>query len=261
MVTFYAFVRDALLAMSGADAAAAADAARRAARRRSARSPAAPSTSAASSRAAPTAAGRCSITGSQGSGILRSMSEANGLVVLHHEQGNVAAGDAGRRAAVRRAGLRTTMYPTPSQASGDTPRKPMTLHRLRAMHAAGEKIAMLTCYDASFARAARRRRCRRAAGRRLAGHGAAGPRQHAAGDARRDGLPHACVARGNRSAWIVADLPFGSYHDGPTQALRSAAVLMQARRADGQARRRRLDAPRRCASWSSAASRSAPTSA
>jgi 3-methyl-2-oxobutanoate hydroxymethyltransferase len=31
-------------------------------------------------------------------------------------------------------------------------RKPVTLHRLRAMHAAGEKIAMLTCYDASFAR-------------------------------------------------------------------------------------------------------------
>ena len=30
-------------------------------------------------------------------------------------------------------------------------RKPMTLHRLRAMHAAGEKIAMLTCYDAAFA--------------------------------------------------------------------------------------------------------------
>jgi molybdopterin molybdotransferase len=33
------------------------------------------------------------ITGSQGSGILRSMSEANGLVVLGHEQGNVAPGD------------------------------------------------------------------------------------------------------------------------------------------------------------------------
>lgn len=30
-------------------------------------------------------------------------------------------------------------------------RKPMTLHRLRTMHAAGEKIATLTCYDASFA--------------------------------------------------------------------------------------------------------------
>jgi molybdopterin molybdotransferase len=34
-----------------------------------------------------------SITGSQGSGILRSMSEANCMVVLHDETGNVAAGD------------------------------------------------------------------------------------------------------------------------------------------------------------------------
>ena len=33
------------------------------------------------------------LTGSQGSGILRSMSEANGLVVLGHEQGDVSAGD------------------------------------------------------------------------------------------------------------------------------------------------------------------------
>ena len=33
------------------------------------------------------------ITGNQGSGVLSSMVEANGLIVLHHEQGNVAAGD------------------------------------------------------------------------------------------------------------------------------------------------------------------------
>ncbi|MBC7500200.1 MAG: molybdopterin molybdotransferase MoeA, partial [Herminiimonas sp.] len=33
------------------------------------------------------------VTGSQGSGILRSMSEANCMIVLHHEQGNVNAGD------------------------------------------------------------------------------------------------------------------------------------------------------------------------
>jgi molybdopterin molybdotransferase len=33
------------------------------------------------------------LTGSQGAGILRSMSEANCFVILHHEQGNVAAGD------------------------------------------------------------------------------------------------------------------------------------------------------------------------
>ena len=34
------------------------------------------------------------LTGSQGSGILRSMSEANCFIVLHHEQGGVEAGDA-----------------------------------------------------------------------------------------------------------------------------------------------------------------------
>ena len=33
------------------------------------------------------------ITGAQGSGILSSMSEANCMVVLHHAQGNVQAGD------------------------------------------------------------------------------------------------------------------------------------------------------------------------
>jgi molybdopterin molybdotransferase len=33
-------------------------------------------------------------TGNQGSGVLRSMVEANGLIVLHHDQGNVAMGDA-----------------------------------------------------------------------------------------------------------------------------------------------------------------------
>jgi molybdopterin molybdotransferase len=32
-------------------------------------------------------------TGNQGSGVLRSMVEANGLIVLHHQQGNVALGD------------------------------------------------------------------------------------------------------------------------------------------------------------------------
>jgi molybdopterin molybdotransferase len=33
-------------------------------------------------------------TGNQGSGVLSSMVQANGLVVLHHAQGNVAPGDA-----------------------------------------------------------------------------------------------------------------------------------------------------------------------
>jgi len=107
-------------------------------------------------------------------------------------------------------------------------RKPLTLHRLRAMHAQGEKIAMLTCYDASFARLL----------------DAAGVDVLLVGDSLgmvlqgRDSTLHVtldelayhtgCVARGNRSAWVVADLPFAAYHESREQALRSAARLMQA---------------------------------
>ncbi|MGD9832186.1 MAG: 3-methyl-2-oxobutanoate hydroxymethyltransferase [Piscinibacter sp.] len=120
------------------------------------------------------------------------------------------------------------MYPTPSNPAGDAPRKPMTLLRLAAMRAAGEKIAMLTCYDASFARLL----------------DDAGVDVLLIGDSlgmtlqgRDSTLPvtlddmayHVqCVARGNRTAWIVGDLPFASYHTGTEQALLSAAKLMQA---------------------------------
>ncbi len=92
MVTFYAFVRDALLAMSGATpqplpllrAASVAAIRKRSGRTEYQRGIV--------SRAAD-GAWQVAITGSQGSGILRSMSEANGLVVLHHDQGDIAAGE------------------------------------------------------------------------------------------------------------------------------------------------------------------------
>jgi molybdopterin molybdotransferase len=92
MVTFYAFVRDALLAMAGATQAplpmlraASTDPIRKKPGR----------TEYQRGIVAPDADGRLrvTITGSQGSGILRSMSLANGLVVLHHDQGSVAAGE------------------------------------------------------------------------------------------------------------------------------------------------------------------------
>jgi molybdopterin molybdotransferase len=92
MVTFYALVRDALLAMSGASAAALPmlrAASTEAIRKKPGRTE--------YQRGIVTRAGggdwQVRITGSQGSGILRSMSEANGLVVLHHGQGDVAAGE------------------------------------------------------------------------------------------------------------------------------------------------------------------------
>jgi 3-methyl-2-oxobutanoate hydroxymethyltransferase len=37
-----------------------------------------------------------------------------------------------------------------------------------------------------------------------------------------------CAARGNRSAWLLGDLPFGSYHESPAQAFASASALMRA---------------------------------
>ncbi len=92
MVTFYAFVREALLAMSGATGAA--PPMLRAActtplRKKPGR------TEYQRGIVTRTAGGRwqVAITGNQGSGILSSMSAANGMVVLHHAQGNVAAGE------------------------------------------------------------------------------------------------------------------------------------------------------------------------
>jgi 3-methyl-2-oxobutanoate hydroxymethyltransferase len=109
-----------------------------------------------------------------------------------------------------------------------TTRKHITLHRLRAMHGAGEKIAMLTCYDATFARVL----------------DDAGVDVLLVGDSlgmvlqgRDTTLPvtmdemvyHTqCVASGNRTAWIIADMPFGSYQESPEQGLRNAVRLMQA---------------------------------
>ncbi|ODU09735.1 MAG: 3-methyl-2-oxobutanoate hydroxymethyltransferase [Rubrivivax sp. SCN 71-131] len=106
-------------------------------------------------------------------------------------------------------------------------RKSITLHRLRAMHAAGEKIAMLTCYDATFARVADE----------------AGVDALLVGDSlgmvlqgRSSTLPvtldemayHVqCVARGNCSAWLIGDLPFGSYQGTVDEAVASAVRLMQ----------------------------------
>jgi len=107
-------------------------------------------------------------------------------------------------------------------------RKPMTLHRLREMHAQGEAIAMLTCYDASFARVLDDAGVDSllvgdSLGMVLQGHRRTAP-------VTLDEMAYhvRCTARGNRNAWLVGDLPFGSYHQSAAQALASAAVLMQA---------------------------------
>lgn len=113
---------------------------------------------------------------------------------------------------------------TPAAAA----RKPMTLHRLRAMRTAGEKIAVLTAYDAASARLLDD--CGvdcllvgDSLGMVMQGHASTLPvtiEQMA--------YHTGCVARGNHGAWLIADLPFGSYQGGIEQAVASSVALMQA---------------------------------
>ena len=106
-------------------------------------------------------------------------------------------------------------------------RKPLNLQRLLDMHTRGEKIAMLTCYDASFAHVL----------------DDAGVDVMLIGDSLGNVLHGASstvavsmdsmlyhtrsVARGNTNAWIVGDLPFDSYHASIEAAWKNAADLFK----------------------------------
>ena len=125
-----------------------------------------------------------------------------------------------------------TPYGTLPTASQPATRRPVSLPRLQEMRERGEKITMLTAYDATFAAVA----------------DAAGVETILVGDS----LGMVCqglsstvgvsletmcyhvesVTRGLRraqgTAWVLGDMPFGSYHEGKDQAMRSAGKLMQA---------------------------------
>ena len=110
----------------------------------------------------------------------------------------------------------------------DTARtKAVTVPSLQALRAAGDKITMLTCYDASFA--ALMDRCGvdsllvgDSLGMVCQGHDSTLPVTVA------DIAYHtASVARGNRTALLIADMPFGSYAT-PQTAFDNAVKLMQA---------------------------------
>jgi len=106
-------------------------------------------------------------------------------------------------------------------------RKAVTLPALQNMKNTGEKIAMLTCYDASFAAlmdayAVDMLLVGDSLGNVLQGQATTLPVTIA------DIAYHtACVARGNKSALLAADMPFGSYGT-PESAYENAVKLMQA---------------------------------
>ncbi|NEX60713.1 3-methyl-2-oxobutanoate hydroxymethyltransferase [Noviherbaspirillum galbum] len=105
--------------------------------------------------------------------------------------------------------------------------KAVTVTSLLSMRAAGDKISMLTCYDASFA--ALMDRCGvdvmlvgDSLGMVCQGHTSTLP-------VTLDDIAYhvACVARGNQTAFLVADMPFGTYATRE-EAYRNAVRLMQA---------------------------------
>lgn len=109
----------------------------------------------------------------------------------------------------------------------ETSRSAVTVPKLQAMRDAGEKIAMLTCYDASFSAL-----CDRAGvdtvligdslGNVLQGHTTTLP------VTLEDIAYHtACVARAQPSALIIADLPFGTFGT-PEEAFANSVKLMRA---------------------------------
>jgi 3-methyl-2-oxobutanoate hydroxymethyltransferase len=105
--------------------------------------------------------------------------------------------------------------------------KAVTVPSLMALRNAGEKITMLTCYDASFA--ALMDRCGVEAllvgdslGMVCQGHNSTLPVSLT------DIAYHtASVARGNQTALLIADMPFGTYAT-PESAFSNAVQLMQA---------------------------------
>lgn len=106
--------------------------------------------------------------------------------------------------------------------------RPVTLTELGRMRAEGEKIVMLTAYDASFA--AVEERCGvdvilvgDSLGNVIQGHASTLP-------VTMDHMVYhtECTARGMHRAFLVADLPFGSFQESPEQALRNSARLLAA---------------------------------
>ncbi|WP_205171007.1 3-methyl-2-oxobutanoate hydroxymethyltransferase, partial [Burkholderia sp. LMG 13014] len=109
----------------------------------------------------------------------------------------------------------------------ESSRPAVTVPKLQAMRDAGEKIAMLTCYDASFSALLDRSGVDvlligDSLGNVLQGHTTTLP-------VSLDDIAYhtTCVARAQPRALIMADLPFGTYGT-PAEAFASSVKLMRA---------------------------------
>lgn len=104
----------------------------------------------------------------------------------------------------------------------------ITLSNLHKMMREGERITMLTCYDASFASLLDSAGVDTlligdSLGNVLQGHESTLP------VTLRDIVYHTgCVARGAKRSFIIGDMPFGTFQVSPQDAFRNAAEIMAA---------------------------------
>jgi 3-methyl-2-oxobutanoate hydroxymethyltransferase len=104
----------------------------------------------------------------------------------------------------------------------------VTIPKLQERARSGEKLVMLTCYDASFARISEEAGVDilligDSLGMVVQGHDST-----LAVSVEETAYHVRCVARGSRKALVVADMPFGSFQESPAQAFHNAARMMAA---------------------------------
>lgn len=104
----------------------------------------------------------------------------------------------------------------------------LSITGIQKMREDGQRIAMLTCYDASFAATLDAAGVDSllvgdSLGNVLQGHDTTLP------VTLRDMVYHTqCVVRGSKRPFLITDMPWGSYQESPAQAFRGAAELMAA---------------------------------
>jgi 3-methyl-2-oxobutanoate hydroxymethyltransferase len=108
-----------------------------------------------------------------------------------------------------------------------TASKPLTINHLLGMKGEGEKIAMLTCYDATFALAMDQAGVDIILVGDSLGMVVQGKASTVGVSIEEVAYHTACVAQGVERTFLLADMPFGSYHNEST-AMENAVELLGA---------------------------------
>jgi 3-methyl-2-oxobutanoate hydroxymethyltransferase len=104
----------------------------------------------------------------------------------------------------------------------------VTIPKLQERARAGEKLVMLTCYDASFAKLSEEAGVDMlligdSLGMVIQGHDST-----LAVTVEETEYHVRCVARGSQRALVIADMPFGSFQESPAQAFHNCGRMMAA---------------------------------